>query len=615
MKRPEEFTTEDFIDSTEPYEYVYQFANDPFREEREAARVSEIARSRKVRNFMKIYKEYKLAAKRGKSLVTTDFTTQFEGQELELSCGSWIADEGGIVKKAENGSEICACPHPILPIMRLVNIDSGVEKLMLAFRKGRQWRSTVMDKRTLAGRQSILELANVGVAVTSETAANLINYLYDIETANYDRIPEHNSVSRLGWMGVEGFSPYVDDLIFDGEQNFKSFFESVGPAGREEKWLELAKESRKGPSPVRIILAASFASVLVSKIEALSFFVHLWGSVSGTGKTVALMFAASVWASPEAGKYIHTFHGTQVSLELSAGFVNHLPLILDEFQMIKNKKDFEQIVYMLSEGIGKGRGSKTGGVQRSQTWKNCILTSGEMPITNFMTGAGAFNRIVEVECTEKLFRDPMSALAVIRENYGHAGKRFVEALQEDGAIEYAKEVYNAFYRQIIRSEATEKQAMAGALILTADKLATKWIFQDGAALSLEEIAPYLQTKIEVDIGQRAYDYICDTVSANANRFSSIDQAGEIWGKLAGNEAYIIRSVFERICEEGGFSSRATLSWMTRNKIIRQSYNSRRNRNEPTVASKLPGVSGAVRCVVMRLPEPEPDKDCLMIEDV
>ena len=62
MKRPEEFTAEDFIDSTEPYEYVYQFANDPFREEREAARVSEIARSRKVRNFMKIYKEYKLAS-------------------------------------------------------------------------------------------------------------------------------------------------------------------------------------------------------------------------------------------------------------------------------------------------------------------------------------------------------------------------------------------------------------------------------------------------------------------------------------------------------------------------------------------------------------------------
>ena len=40
----------------------------------------------------------------------------------------------------------------------------------------------------------------------------------------YEEIPEQKSVSRMGWVGQHGFSPYVDDLAFDGENNFKHIF-------------------------------------------------------------------------------------------------------------------------------------------------------------------------------------------------------------------------------------------------------------------------------------------------------------------------------------------------------------------------------------------------------
>ena len=48
-----------------------------------------------------------------------------------------------------------------------------------------------------------------------------------------------------------------------------------------------------------------------------------------------LMLAASVWANPEMGKYIHTFNSTAVAQELSASFVNSLPLIFNHLAKMR----------------------------------------------------------------------------------------------------------------------------------------------------------------------------------------------------------------------------------------------------------------------------------------
>ena len=47
------------------------------------------------------------------------------------------------------------------------------------------------------------------------------------ENLNFDLIQELKSVGRLGWINGNGFSPYVKDLVFDGNENFRSFFQSV----------------------------------------------------------------------------------------------------------------------------------------------------------------------------------------------------------------------------------------------------------------------------------------------------------------------------------------------------------------------------------------------------
>lgn len=615
MEEIKEYTREDFLDSNEPYEWLYNTCKgNDFKLQKLMIKMCDVARKVGIKNFKTMFASYVQSVRQQKQdTVYVDNATNFTDQELELNAGQWQADDLGVSIDTVMG-EVMACPHPIMPVLRLVNIDTNVEKLKLAYRKGRQWRYVIADKKTLASNNAIISLADVGIAVNSENSKYLVRYLSDLENINYDIIPEKSSVSRLGWIDGAGFSPYVEDLVFDGEESFKSFFKSVHEQGSFNDWLSAVLEIRRGAVPARVILAASFASVLVKKVEALSFFVHLWGSESGTGKTVALMLAASVWADPEMGKYIHTFNGTAVSQELSAGFVNSMPLILDEFQVIKDKKTFEQSVYMLAEGVGKGRGAKQGGVQRLQTWKNCILTSGEMPITNFMTGAGAFNRIVEIECTEKLFQEPQKLLSVLRSNYGHAGKIFVNCLQLEESRALALELYQKHYNEIVKSQTTEKQAMAGALLLTADELATRWIFKDGRPLDFEDIKEFLQTKSEVDINERAYSYICETIAANTAKFNPQIEIGEVWGKLDSgtNRVYIIRNIFERICTDGGYSSRATLSWLARQGLIETSINKQSGKVAPTVVKKLGGSS--VRCVSMQLCAYE-DEILELIEDL
>ena len=429
-----DYTKEDF-NTPAPYEAILAISN-PFEREVTTNKLAEYAKLVGIgaSGFKKMLKAYIDSKSISGRTVYVDNVTCFTGQALELDAGEWQAGDWGISRRANNSEEI-ACPHPIMPLERLVNIDTGVEKLKLAFNKGdKRWREIIIEKNVLASNQKILALADLGVSVTSETSRALVKYISDLENINYDLIPERKSVSRLGYIDHEGFSPYVDGLIFDGDANFRHIFNAVQGHGKRSEWLSLARNIRQGNVMARIVLAASFASVLVKPCGSLPFFVHLWGGESGTGKTVALMLAASVWGSPEMGRYIQTFNSTVVGREKLAAFLNHLPLCVDELQLARDARGrvvFD--VYALAEGVGRTRGTRTGGVDQTPTWANCILTTGETPITGIGSGAGAINRVIEIECrsTDKIIEDGHTVSGVVKKHYGFAGREFVQLLYDD----------------------------------------------------------------------------------------------------------------------------------------------------------------------------------------
>lgn len=562
------YTKDYFLESTEPYEELYKIESS-FERERALTKMASIASKCGVRNFKAMFAKYCRSIAEANNQNYAENVSNFTGQELELNTGIWKADDLGIIRFGVKGYEEVACVHPIMPVERLVNIDTGIEKTRIAYCKGGKWRSRIFERSRLANSRSIVNLSDFGIAVTSENAKFLVQYICDVENLNYNIIPEHNSVSRLGWIGQKDFSPYVDDLIFDGDETFQHFYNSVSPKGKADKWIEFVKEIRaENNTPTKIVLAASFASALVEVCNCSPFFVHIWNG-TGNGKTVALMLAASVWANPRVGEYIHTFNSTDVGQELSAGFVNSLPLILDELQIQKNdRKDFDKTIYKLSEGAGRTRGAKTGGLQRMQTWRNCILTSGESPITSAHSGGGAVNRIIEINTeSQSFFKDAKKAADFFTKNYGHAGHMFVDELINEETKKLAQDTYKIFLEKLSGKDITEKQIMAASLILTADTLIDMFIFKDGNGLTVDEVTRFLATHSEVSSDMRAYDWLMDWIAQNNQKFGGRDDIPEVWGKSGVDKVSIIRSVFNKACTDNGYNPSSFLSWLKRNNVI------------------------------------------------
>lgn len=602
------YTEDDFLYTTLPYEELQEYAKNPFVHQRMVEAMARYAAGVGFKQLKKFYKAYLAGLKQssaGGTVYVGGNPTCFDGQPMELNAGDWEADDSGI-RRNFGGVDCVACPHPVMPVERLVNIDTGEEKLRLAFRKGTIWRRHIVEKKVLASANKVTELAGIGIAVNSETARNFVRYIGDLENLNYDIIPERKSIGRFGYIAGEGFSPYVDGLIFDGDANFAAMFQTVHERGSFDKWKQMVAEVRAMSVTAKIVLAASFASPLLQPLGCLPFFVHLWGVDSGTGKTVALMVAASVWGDPSVGSYVKTFDGTAVGMEKTAAFLNNLPLCLDELQLAKDAKGKTNFdVYRLAQGVGRTRGNRSGGVDRTPTWQNCILSTGESPLTGQASGAGAVNRVIDIECKANsvVITDGMRVSGAVKRNFGHAGKAFVEKLYAAGD-DVPQEIHNRYqvlFKTLAAQDTTEKQAMAAAAIVLGDELACRWIFGGTEQpVTMEQISEFLTSRAAVSAGERAYKYLCDWVSQNSNKLTGKTDNGDVLGTLDGCRAYIIRSVFERVLQDAGYSMKATISWLKQAGLIET-----RAKNN-TKARRINGVP--TECFCLLLPDIEEEID-------
>lgn len=521
-----------------------------------------------------------------------DNYTDFDGPYAPMYCGSWIAGEGGIYSQNNSMVEQIACYHPILPVERLKNLETGEEQIRLAFKRSGRWEEIIVPKVMVTSASKIVALSGRGVAVTSENAKLLVRYLSDVENRNADSIAVQYSSSKLGWIKKE-FLPYDTEITFDGDSRFRQLFESIGEHGDREKWYGHARSLRKtGRFEIKVMLAASLASVLLKITGALPFFVDLWGE-SGKGKSVTLMLAASVWADPSENAYIGNFKNTDVGLEAKANMLNNLPLILDDTSQRNRRyqEDFEGIIYDLCSGKGKTRSNKDLGINTESHWNNVFLTNGEKPLTSYVTQGGAINRVLEVESSEDIYGDVQDTLDTIKNHYGFAGKDFVGVVKAMGA-DAVREIQKDFQQQLFDDEKMQKQSISLSIILTADKIATDTLFKDGQYISIDEAKKVLIDRNELSDNERCYRYILDKVAMNGTRFDA-DTACEKWGVIDNGYAFFINQAFDELCKSGGFSKRSFLSWGVRKNIVEAD-----SRGNPTKQKKIGGKNN--RCVCLKL---------------
>lgn len=450
-----------------------------------------------------------------------------------LKCGQWNADDTGVYKIDYNPTmpsiKIKACSHPIIPVERLINIDTNIEKIKLAFYKDKKWQYIIAEKNTIASKSKIIQLANLGIEVNENNAKELITYLSDVMELN--NIEPKISVGHLGWIDKE-FVPYSDKYCLDVDKEFKQKIDSISKHGNYEDWKEYIKQLRQNNLTLRFMIASSFASVLVRIFKLNTFIVHLWGK-SGNGKTVAEMICASIWGKPD-NNFISNLSNTSIANERLCNFYKNMPILLDELQIAKAKyKNFDELIYVLTEGKGKERGTVDNGIREQTSWQTIVILNGEEPITSDTSKEGVKNRVIEINEDNMIIEDGNATVKFIQNNYGFAGKEFIKLIENR---EELQKIQQHFVKELSVITEYKKQINAFSIIMTADYIVSKKIFKD-KPISIEEVKKYIRE--DTDETERYYNYLLDQLSINKNKFYKradnsndwITPNREIWGKI------------------------------------------------------------------------------------
>jgi len=503
----------------------------------------------------------------------------------------WEIEGQSIVtsRAARGGGHEMACPHLIFPSERLKNVESGSEKVRLNFYRDRRWRDVIVDKSMIAASKDIVALSDCGVQVTSVTAKALVGFLSDFETANCANLLLSESVGRAGWVDGLRFSPYSEELAFDGEAAFKSVYEAICDKGSFNKWLKAVRRAR-GSLPLRALLAASFASPLLGLLEGQSFFVHLWGTRSGIGKSVALKAAISVWGNPD--KLWRSFNSTAVGLERAAAFFHSLPMGVDELQTLnfdysgRNGGGTKKLVYGLCQGQGKGRGTKQGGLERLGEWRLIFLSTGEQPLGEDLSMEGALARVIELYLQEGDYPPgltPPELANAVNDNYGQAGRLYIARLTAwlDGQKTPLFELQRRFGEELQCPEYSGKQINALVFLAMGDYLASRFVFDlaeqsswDEAVALAQAVLAALNTRAQTDPLAQAWDWLLCWIAANEDHFGDhigVSKWGVIKSQGFDKEIFILTTVLNEELKKAGFSPRAIVrgwgerGWLERDK--------------------------------------------------
>ena len=511
------------------FDYLLEIPNSPDKT-RIVEKLRSKARDLKVlRSFNSIFKQknqeyiHNLKSQGGNKTKFTDCPHE------QLNCGTWNADDTGIYKMDYNSImqpiKIKACSHPIIPIERLINIDTNIEKIKLAFYKDKKWQYIIAEKNTIASKSKIIQLANLGIEVNENNAKELITYLSDVMELN--NIEPKISVGHLGWIDKE-FVPYSNKYCLDVDKEFKQKINSISECGNYEEWKEYIKQLKKKSLTLRFMIASSFASVLVKIFKLNTFIVHLWGK-SGNGKTVAEMICASIWGKPD-NNFISNLSNTSIANERLCNFYKNMPILLDELQIAKAKyKNFDELIYVLTEGKGKERGTVDNGIREQTSWQTIVILNGEEPITSDTSKEGVKNRVIEINEDNMIVEDGNAVVNFIQNNYGFAGKEFIELIKDRDELQ---KIQQHFVKELNQITEYKKQINAFSIIMTADYIVSKKIFKD-EPISIEEIKKYIRK--DTDETKRYINLIIDIANANINNFydsnNSFPPSGQVWGKI------------------------------------------------------------------------------------
>lgn len=310
------------------------------------------------------------------------------------------------------------------------------------------------------------------------------------------------------------------------------------------------------------------------------------------------MVAQSMFGNPAqvGGKGIGiNFNMTNAGLEYALNLYNNIPLFINEMQHQKDAIDYDKLLFLISEGKGRTRAMKSGGLAKESSWNNVVITNGEKNIIKDNSNAGAYNRCLSCEITEYSYENLAETADFVKENYGTVIREILKHLKEYNV----KEIYQEKIAMTEGQNITNKQKILEALILTGDKILVDIIFKDDLYLTINDFENKTVKKKDVVIEERAYEVVKDWFVSEKRHFllngkEEADEENmkfEIYGREMPNGfVAVIPSVLKKVLESNGYDKNEVLNAWKRNNYISC------DKNKNTKNVRINGVQN--RCVVL-----------------
>ena len=480
----------------------------------------------------------------------------------------------------------------------LEDVDTGDVRALVRMRvKGRMVERAI-DRDVLMNQARVLgALGPMGANASTENAKDLVRYLTDCERQLGDSRPCRKSVTHLGWADgpLGAFMPYDhggEGMRFvpaaDNAVKAKPFME---PKGTLAEWVAGMAPAREASMAFRCVLAASFASPLVSIVDVQTFIVYLWGR-SRSGKTPTLKAAGSVWGDPSEGAegYFRTFADTPKSIIRAATLLHDMPVLIDELQskgssaggQAGKRMAVEDLLYSLSIGHERGALNSDRSMMRTGSWRSLTIATGEIPIVGDSTQQGAANRTLELNAEP--FGDSRAAQLMhrlVKEQHGTAGRAFVDALRRNDRSGLCGQ-FAAVRDGVDALAAGHPQADNVALVAFADALAEYYVFSPGrawdeclnGAMGLAAWALGASTGREgADTDLKAMQFVAEWLVRNRihfdegcemdrlERYGSCEARPGSRGEGGGTMWNVFSTVLERALADAGYDRQKTLRRM------------------------------------------------------
>jgi uncharacterized protein (DUF927 family) len=304
----------------------------------------------------------------------------------------------------------------------------------------------------MEARRILLD-AGLNVSPARKAREKLNSFLGTVRSTERAR-----ATSRIGWHDDVFVLP--DRAIGTPASNELFLLQHTGSLrhafrqrGSLSDWQE--KVGRLAPGNSRLVLAVSvaFAAALIGRCDdAESGGIHFRGP-SSTGKSTALIMAASVWGGGgETGDYVRSWRATSNGLEGVALAHCDALLCLDELSQVP-ARDAGEVAYMLGNGSGKSRSNREGLAKPAAQWRLLFLSSGEVSLADKIAedgrsrratagqavrlidlpaeagaGLGLFEHLHGASSAESFARQIKQAST---SNYGTAARAFIEHIVEE----------------------------------------------------------------------------------------------------------------------------------------------------------------------------------------